>query len=101
MIKPEQLGAGRARPLFCQAIVRRPYEKPPPRPLFGGIRQRDRSRHGAAASEKRATALVWIRLLTVPTDRTRDIVRHPNTTFSHRRSRTPRSGTSRRRQETR
>src|SRR5690348_303830 len=69
VVKPEQLAAEFGRLLFGHPVVRRPHQKAPPRPFFGGVRQRDSGVHAIARADERAAALVWIGLLAVAPDR--------------------------------
>src|SRR5688572_28084445 len=61
MVEPQEIRAQfRGAPLGG-GVVLRPDEKTAARPLVGRIRQRQRRRHLAIASEQRSTAFVGIR----------------------------------------
>src|SRR3954466_13299478 len=100
VVEPEQFTAKLAGPPLGETIVRRPHEKSPPWALLRRVRERNGMGDLAAGSNERAATLVRERLLAVATYRGRDRAHQLHRLLTHRRSRTTRSDTSRRRRET-
>src|SRR3990170_6689226 len=68
MIEPEQVAAQPGGPLLRHPIIRRPHEKPAPRPLFRHVRQGDGREDFLIPAHQRATAFVRKRLGAMTTD---------------------------------
>ena len=62
MVEPQQFLLQRAPLPLRRIVVRRPDQKPPPRPFFRRVRQRRHVLHDAVRADERAAALVRIRL---------------------------------------